>query len=185
LFLAADLSAETRRALVAKLEGWRDRMPGRVVPPPNWHLTLRFLGDVAELDFDKLVYGMSNTDLGTSFSITFGKLGAFPRPERATVLWLGVKRGEEQLNQLARRVEEAVDNAGFPAEDRPFRAHLTLSRIRPTDNISQMLAQAIEVDVKGRIDAVTLFRSHLGKGGATYEQLEHFPLQGVRPRTKG
>ena len=79
LFLAADLSAETRRALVAKLADWRDRMPGRVVPPPNWHLTLRFLGDVAELDFDKLVHRMSTADLGTAFSITFGTFGAFIR----------------------------------------------------------------------------------------------------------
>lgn len=176
LFLAADLSAETRRALVAKLADWRDRMPGRVVPPPNWHLTLRFLGDVAELDFDKLVHRMSTADLGTAFSITFGTFGAFPRAERATVLWLGMKRGEEQLNQLARSVEEAVDNAGFPAEDRPFRAHLTLSRIRPPQDVSRILARVDGVEVKHRVDAVTLFRSHLGKGGATYEQLEHFPL---------
>ena len=177
LFLAADLSADTRRALLAKLEAPLERMPGRVTPPPNWHLTLRFLGEVAQPDYDRLLYEMSIASLGEPFSITFGGLGAFPRPARATVLWLGASHGDGDLSQLAARVEEAVGHAGFPVEDRPFRAHLTLSRIRPAENVTRILDNSGLVGVKHRIGAVTLFKSHLGAGGATYEPLERFPLR--------
>ena len=176
LFLAADLSADTRRALLAKLEDLLSRMPGRRVPPPNWHLTMRFLGDVDRVSYEKLVYELSEADLGSPFGVTFGNPGAFPRPARATVLWLGIDRGEERLVLVADRVEEAVLRAGFPPEDRPFRAHLTLSRIRPPENVNALLDGREPLGVKTQIEAVTLFRSHLGPAGATYEALDTFPL---------
>lgn len=176
LFLAVDLSLEARSALVARLEGALDRMPGRAVPPPNWHLTLRFLGDVTEVAYDRLVHGIGKADLGAGFGVTFGELGAFPRPRRATVLWLGVEGGDDRLKLLAHRVEEAVKDSGFPAEDRPFRSHLTLSRIRPPEDVSALLDGGERVGVRAEVDALTLFRSNLGRGGATYEVLDRFPL---------
>lgn len=177
LFVAAPLTGEARHALAALL---RDRvpdgLPGRPVPPPNWHLTLRFLGDVDEVGSDRLAAGLDRADLGAPFTIVWGGLGAFPRPARATVLWIGTAQGGPALAALAAAVEEAVQSAGFPSEERPFRGHLTLSRIRPDRDVRSLLAAVPPAGIAMQVERVVLYRSHLGPGGARYEQVEEFPL---------
>ncbi|MDF1595594.1 MAG: RNA 2',3'-cyclic phosphodiesterase [Acidimicrobiia bacterium] len=177
LFIGVDLRSDTRQALAALLtEHAQGRLPGRVVPPMNWHLTLRFLGEVGAVEFDRLLMELASARLGAPFDIGFDGLGAFPRSERATVLWVGINEGESQLQRLAGVVEEGVAGAGFPSEDRPFRAHLTLSRIRPPQDVSTLIAGTSPVRVRMLVDEVTLFRSHLEHGETRYEVLESFGL---------
>ncbi|MDH5372463.1 MAG: RNA 2',3'-cyclic phosphodiesterase, partial [Acidimicrobiia bacterium] len=129
LFVGVDLSTEARHALVAQLDAAiGGALPGTVVPPPNWHLTLRFLGDVDPVGYDRLLMELAGADLGPAFEVALDGLGAFPRTARATVLWTGVSDGSDPLNRLAGRVEKACVGAGFGPEERPFHAHLTLSR---------------------------------------------------------
>ena len=177
LFLAVPLGDDARHALAARI---RDAvpagLPGRAVPPRNWHLTLRFLGDVGPVAADRLAGVLDESDLGGAFEVTWGGLGAFPRPKRATVLWVGASAGDEEMAALAAAVEEAVQRAGFAAEDRPFRLHLTLSRMRPDCDVRALLADAPPAGVTMPVDRVVLYRSHLGRGGARYEEIEEFPL---------
>jgi 2'-5' RNA ligase len=105
-------------------------------------------------------------------------MGAFPRAKRATVLWLAVAKGQTRLEEVAAEVEEAVQAAGFPAEDRPFRAHLTLSRIRPPVDVTGPIGSFPGASLGWRCRSVVVYRSHLGRGGARYEPLETFPLNG-------
>lgn len=174
LFLAVGLSDLARGDVVAALDGFA--IPGSLVRPAGWHLTLRFLGSADEVATDRVTAAVAQSRLGAAFAMTLEGLGAFPNPRRATVIWLGVTRGEERLHQLADLCEEAAQTAGFPPEDRPFHPHLTLSRVRPTENVVDLLAQDPSPPVRTRVDRVTLFRSHLGQGGAVYEPLEEFPL---------
>jgi 2'-5' RNA ligase len=147
-----------------------------VVRPENWHVTLRFLGDVDAVQRDRVVAALDEEDLGERFLVTWGELGAFPRARRATVLWLGLERGSAELEALAVVAEAASARAGFPPEDRPFRAHLTLSRIRPHQDVSALLDGVAPLDVAMEVDRIVLYRSHLGRGGARYEAVEEFPL---------
>jgi 2'-5' RNA ligase len=177
LFLAAPLTAEARQALSAIV---RDRvpagLPGRPVPPRNWHVTLRFLGDVDAVGADRIAAAVDAADLGLPFSVTWGRMGAFPRPRRATVLWIGLADGAEPFAALAASVEEASRAAGFGPEDRPFRAHLTLARVRPDRDVRDLVEGFTPAGVAMPIDRVTLYRSLLGRGGARYEAVEEFPL---------
>ena len=177
LFLAAPLTEEARHVLSRGIrEAVPHGLPGRVVRPENWHLTLRFLGDVDELAVDRLLANLDEAELGDPLSIRWGGLGAFPRASRATVLWLGVERGSEELTRLAGLAEAAVVSAGFDSEDRPFRAHLTLSRIRPPRDVSDLIGQVRPFGLVMPVDRIVLYRSHLGRGGARYEELEGFRL---------
>src|SRR6266508_1435690 len=128
LFLAVPLTERARSQIVAALPP----LPGRLVPPQNWHFTLRFLGDTDPAMRDAVAAALRTAKLGRQFSIRFSGLGAFPRPKRARIIWLGVNGGASQLTALAETVESTVRHAGFPAEQRPFKPHLTLSRIEPT-----------------------------------------------------
>jgi 2'-5' RNA ligase len=125
---------------------------------------------------DRVLAEVDRAPLPPPFSVRWAGLGAFPRPQRATVLWLGADRGAEESARLADRVEEAVEAAGFAAEERPFKAHLTLSRIRPHQDVSALLEHVAPLEVSMPVDRVVLYESHLGRGGARYEAVEEFPL---------
>lgn len=179
LFLAVGLPDDLRHALAAHLTAATDGrpLPGRPVRPENWHLTLRFLGPVDEVAADVLSGALDQADLGGPFAIGFGGLGAFPRPARATVLWLAITEGAEAVSELAAVVERVAVDAGLSPEERPFHVHLTLSRIRPHQDVRPVVARVPAFPRRLAVDAVTLYRSHLGRGGARYQEEERFPLR--------
>lgn len=177
LFLAISLTDEARHAIVHHLMSHLARpLPGRPVRPELWHLTLRFLGEVEEVDGDRIMREVDAADRGPAFDVRWGSLGAFPRPRRANVLWLGVDQGDAEAQRLAAVVEEAVEAAGFPPEDRPYRSHLTLSRIRPDQDVTAVLEAVPPLGLAMAVDRVVLYRSHLGPGGPRYEEVESFSL---------
>ncbi len=177
LFLGIPLPDGPRGALVAHLgAAFGGRLPGRAVPPANWHLTLRFLGDTEADRHRALVDGLRGAALGPAFDLGFAGLGAFPRPARATVLWVGVGEGERAVKALAAVVEDAARAAGFAPEEKPFSPHLTVSRLNPSADLRREIAAAPPFAARMRVDAVTLFRSHLGGGPPRYERMEEFAL---------
>jgi len=174
--VAVPVPDEVRHRIVAVLGAAVDHVPGRVVRPGNWHITLRFLGEIGELEYDLLVSRLAEAELGERFRLRWGGLGAFPRAERATVLWIGPDRGETALSALAEAVDAAVDRAGFPPEDRPFNPHLTLSRLRPVEDVSVLVGGTAPFGITMEVDRVTVYQSRLGSGGAAYRILEEIPL---------
>jgi len=178
LFLAVPLSDEVRSALAAHLMAVRkdQPLPGKPVPPPNWHVTLRFLGPTDDVAYDRLLASLAEADFDEPFSVTFGGLGAFPRAARATVLWLAIEGGSDRLERLASHAEHATQQAGFAPEDRPFHAHLTLSRIRPHQDVRSLIEEVAPFPMPLPVERLVLYRSHLGRGGARYGELESFAL---------
>lgn len=178
LFLAAALSDDVRHALAAFVDDHSDDrpLPGRPVDPDNWHITLRFLGRTEPMQRDLVLADIDQHVMQGPFTLSFGGLGAFPRPGRATVLWLGIEQGVDELDALADRCEAAAQVAGFPAEDRPFHPHVTLSRIRPWQDIRSLVERFPPFPATQRVESITLFRSVLGRGGARYEIVDSVPL---------
>ncbi len=170
------MTDELRHGLAAFLEAKAAPFPGKPVPPANWHLTLRFLGATKEPDRDRVLAFLDQDALTLPFVLGFGALGAFSRPARATVLWMGVRRGAEELAELAGRCEEAAQAAGLEPEDRPFHPHLTLSRIQPRQDVSVLVDRVPSFPLSQEVDRITLFRSLLGTGGARYEVVDEVPL---------
>lgn len=179
LFLAVEIPGDAREALDAHLRGALGArpLPGRVVAPASWHLTLRFLGDTPPERRAAVERAMEESDPGAGFALGFGRLGAFPRPARASVLWLGVTEGAAPLRALAAAVETAARRAGFPAEPRAFSPHLTLSRIRPARDVRAVVGRVPAFPGRIAVDEVVLFRSRLGPGGARYDAVARFPLR--------
>jgi 2'-5' RNA ligase len=175
VFAAVPLPAEVRLALDDKLQ--QHQLPGKVAPPENWHLTLRFLGNVEEVSYQRFLAALDTADLGQRFRVALSRLGAFPNPKRATVLWVGLSQGLDELGELALTAEEAAQTAGLPAEERPFRPHLTLSRIRPQVDVSSLLEAFGDTGIGWRCETMVVYRSHLGSEGARYEPLEIFNLR--------
>ncbi|MFH1103880.1 MAG: RNA 2',3'-cyclic phosphodiesterase [Actinomycetota bacterium] len=176
VFVAVPLDEETRHRLAHLVRTRVAVMPGRAVPPENWHLTLRFLGEIDDVQLDRLRAALDAADLGPAFQVRWGTLGAFPRPSRAGVLWIGLEGDPDPLHSLSEGVDEALEVAGHAPEDRPFRPHLTICRMRPEEDVRSVVGDGAPLGVPMRVDRVAVFESRLGRGGAKYAVLEEYLL---------
>jgi 2'-5' RNA ligase len=186
LFVAAELDEAVRRqaaAVAATLRAAGDadgRRSVSWVAPENLHFTLQFIGEVEPDTAGRIVDGLSPSLDLPAFDVTIGGVGTFPPSGPPRVVWLGVTGGGAQLAALARAVNERLDALRVPREDRAFRAHLTLGRVKgPTGlRFREALAAARDTAV-GRctIDRVTLFESRLSPRGSTYAVVATSPLR--------
>lgn len=160
LFFGIPVPERTAVKIAAQLP--RD-LPGRLVAPGKWHFTLRFIGSVRAEERDRLADALSTMDPGPSFRVRFGKLGAFPNPRRARVLWVGITQGATQLERIARKVEDVARMNGMPPETRPFRPHLTIARIEPAASVVELVRSSIPVQGEMEVREVVLYRSTSGR----------------------
>ena len=174
VFAAVPLPPEIRMALADRTSVLG--IPGRLVPPENWHLTLRFLGIVDEVTYERFLAGMNEIEDMSRFPIRLGSLGGFPNERKATVLWADVIEGVETLARLNEIAEEAARAAGLDPEERPYQPHLTLSRIRPPQDIGALTTETF--DLRWSCREIVVYQSELGEGGVIYEPLETFTLFG-------
>lgn len=178
LFLAVALDDETRHALASFVSApSAPSIPGRRVPPPNWHLTLRFLGRSTTLQ-QEMVLARLEQELGTGpFTVGFGGLGAFPYPQKATVVWLAIAHGGQELEELAVACERAAVASGYDPEERPYHPHLSLARVRPPQDLSQLIADYRAFPGRLRVDSVVLYESITGSAGARYAEIDRVHLK--------
>jgi 2'-5' RNA ligase len=107
-----------------------------------------------------------------------GGIGAFPSLERPRTLWAGLARGGEELVALGRRVNAAIDAAGFERADKPFRPHLTLGRVREgARGLEALRAYAPPPPPPpARLDRIVVMKSDLHPSGARYTALREVRL---------
>lgn len=97
--------------------------------PEQMHLTLAFFASVPDRSLDRLAENL--LDAGRSvpaFTCGLHGAGAFPHPDAAAVLWLGVEDGTDQLARLSRKARSAGSRAGAAPDGKAFHPHLTLAR---------------------------------------------------------
>ena len=101
----------------------------------NYHITLRFLGDIVKSKIEDIDRILANVALAQQpFSIEIGGIGAFPSMNRPRVLWIGLTQGAQATEHLAKLINRELKKIGFP-NDRRFHPHLTLARLRDRVNL--------------------------------------------------
>ena len=167
LFVGIDLPWDLRHRIAALATS--GIQGARWVPPENFHLTLRFIGEVppdrAE-DIDMALAALR----GKGFALTLAGVGTFSKSGRANALWVGVERNPA-LEHLQGKIETALRRVGLEQERRRFQPHVTLARL---DNAPEFkLVEFVRAHNLFRAEPVavehfTLFSSLLGKEQAVY-----------------
>lgn len=167
LFVALDLPWELRQR-VAMLAG--AGIPGaRWVPPENYHLTLRFIGEMPGFRAEEIDQALAGLK-ARGFALTLAGVGTFHKGGRNVSLWVGAERNPS-LDLLQSKIETALQRCGLEPERRRFTPHITLARL---DNAPEAkLAAFVQANNLFRAEPVpvehfTLFSSRLGKDQAVY-----------------
>jgi 2'-5' RNA ligase len=185
LFVAVELdeavraaAATTARELEVRLG---DGVRARWVPASNLHLTVRFIGHVAEERVPVVLQTLSSPLTIAPFDIELSGCGRFPPRGAPRVLWIGLTRGVSNLASLHAEFNRRLGPLGYEPEARAFSVHLTLARIREArvnaKDVDRMLATVQTGAMKQRIASVTIFESRLSPSGPRYLSLRELPLQ--------
>jgi RNA 2',3'-cyclic 3'-phosphodiesterase len=148
------------------------------VDPGNFHLTLRFIGEVDEgiaTDVDEALLRLK----ARPFSLQLAGAGVFGG-DKPRQLWVGVER-EPALNTLQGKIEQALIRVGLPPEPRKYAPHVTLARLwQPKRaDIQQFLTANAQFRAEPlRIDRFSLIASYPTKAGSVYEDQADYELQG-------
>jgi 2'-5' RNA ligase len=183
-FVAAPISQEVlaaARDLQQFLQRGGHRL--RYVAPENLHFTLKFLGEISPEEAQRAGSALHIVrDEFSPFQVSVGSLGGFPNLRTPRVLWIGVDAGAEEMERLARRVDEICAKVGLEGDTKPFRSHLTIARSRERRPKSFSIPKrALDIRLgEMMVDRVILFRSDLGPEGAKYTPLSEILLGGGR-----
>jgi 2'-5' RNA ligase len=182
-FIAIELPEELRESIASRTAALR-RCPAGVkwVRPENIHLTLKFLGKTPEGDVPNMQKELSGALQGIQgFCLRVRGAGTFPGPRRPRVIWVGVE-DSEALVRVHERVEQCMAGLGYPPEERRFRAHLTIGRVKDAGGMRTLMRE-LEVlcnEEFGSVEVknVSFMKSELHPSGARHERLFAVELAG-------
>lgn len=184
LFVAVLLPSDARKSL-SRIQNTLRRLVGGSgiawVAEDNFHITMKFLGDQPPDSVPTVSAALEAAVQGYApFEIHLEGLGAFPRIERPSALWVGVREGAESLNQLQSSLEESLQNVGLPTDDRPFHGHVTIGRVKRAATGLRAAFEACGAAeiAEVRVDAIALMESELRSDGAHYTEVARMPLKG-------
>lgn len=147
----------------------------------NLHLTLKFLGWVKDQELDHIIAETGKAAAKTgSFKAAFSGLGAFPDGKSIRVIWVGTVKGGDELCRLAKDLEETLSKAGYRKEEREFKPHLTIGRVKEKQRLEKLKEkiESLKAENFGEalIDRIYIMKSTLTRKGPIYEIIKEVKL---------
>jgi 2'-5' RNA ligase len=184
VFCAVELPQEVRRQLEEHILKLRETIPDAAASwsrVENIHPTLKFFGNVA-LDQIPAISAAAERMVAefSAFTIGIGNTGVFPRPSRPQVLWIGVSDPAGKLSALQERFENECAAEGFPKENRAYRPHLTIARIRRPEGARRLADTHLQMNFPTtniELNELILFRSELSPKGSKYSAISKHPIR--------
>jgi RNA 2',3'-cyclic 3'-phosphodiesterase len=188
VFCAVELPPQVRARAADHAARLRDRSTKVRASWPradNLHLTLKFLGEIAQARVEALSNAASRAARSIQpFDLTLEGAGAFPPRGSPRVLWLGINDSSGGLVKLQSQLEDECEAAGFAREERPFHPHLTLARIRAPQGARELARVHQETGfaaIEFPVTELVVMRSELGAGGSRYTEISRHGLGVIQP----
>jgi 2'-5' RNA ligase len=179
-FLAIELPHEIKNELGKIQKRLKPKIEGvRWTRPEGIHLTLKFFGSVPGNDHANISNAARAAIKGVKpFSLELGTIGAFPGPTRPRVIWIGIGGQTQALIELQKILDRNFQQIGFPPEDRAFKPHLTLGRLKVPGSavgFPKVLEEGKSYQAGSFLcGGLILFRSDLKPDGAVYTKLDEY-----------
>ena len=177
--MAVPVVGELRASLAAAVEGWKADprlVDWRWTDPDGWHVTLAFVGAVDPTDVGAIADAVGHVAARVPpLRLEADRVGAFPSPGRARVLWCGLGDPSDRLVALMTAVRDALG----VVSDEVVQPHVTVARrLRRPSDVRAFLKSVKPPAGSMTVDHVEVLRSHLGGGPARYETLAAITLGG-------
>ena len=161
-------------------------LPGlRWVPPENYHVTLRFLGDLDGRALDDVDAALAAIS-APAFSLRLAGVGHFAAAGRVKAIWAGVEK-EPALHHLQGKVESAMARAGLRPERQTYRPHVTLAYVKAALGAARLqpylAAHNLFRSPGFAVSHFTLFASLTGGEHSFYRAERSYALALALPRT--
>jgi len=186
LFVAISLPENVKDEIEKAQKELRTALPGEFVrwtKREQFHLTLKFLGNVAESRVAELIDAVRVACLGfAALQLRAERIGFFPDMRFPRVAWAWVHDGKDVLPRLQQAIEANVKNFSLEKSEQKFTGHVTLGRIQSIHRrqaeilAKQALNMADRFFGEWMADKVELIRSELLPGGSRYTTLAAIPL---------
>jgi len=179
-FISVDLDEPSiRERIITAQKGLLEtRAQLKLVDPEIMHLTLRFLGEIPQPTVEQVKNAMDAVHF-PAFEVEFLGLGAFPNLKRINVVWVGIKRGQEQLDEIFRQLEPKLRQSGLPADNKGFSPHLTIARVKSglnRDALADYVSSKADLEFgKILVRGVRLKKSTLTSKGPIYTTIHEVP----------
>ena len=149
------------------------------VKPAALHVTIKFLGEVDEVEVDALRERLAPPVNVPPFDLEWRGIGTFPSNRHPRALWLGVSDGGASLARIETEISRRVAGSAVQLDERALLPHLTLGRVKMAGagiDWPKILKAAEVRHVSSHIDRVVLYRSRLSQHGPHYTELVSAPL---------
>jgi 2'-5' RNA ligase len=167
IFVAVELPADVRKKIGELIDQLKSAgATVKWVEEQNLHLTLKFIGEVADKEIDRWLGSIEEKVGGTgAFEIKLEGMGTFPEGKQPRVVWVGVSQGQDKLENLARWLDE-----------KEFVSHATIGRIKTHKGVDKLVERvrsfkSSEFGVV-RIDKILVMKSTLTPKGPVYEKIK-------------
>lgn len=173
LFVALRPPPDVRQLLLGLMGGvlgarWQD--------DDQLHITLRYIGEVAMPVAEDVAAALGGIH-APPLRLLLKGVGCFDKHDRPNALWAGIAP-HDAITTLHKKIDHALVRIGLPSEARAYRPHITIARLNrsagPVDGF--LTAQAALSSAPFDITHMTLFESHLGGEGPSYEAIGRWPL---------
>lgn len=180
-FIAVELPKEIGQKLALLQEELKKQNADvKWVEAKNIHLTLKFLGEIEDEIVDSLYEIMQEVAKDKkAFSLRICSMGAFPKTEAPRVIWVGIDRGDKEIKEIAKELEEKIYKIGVAKEKRDFSSHITIARVRSSLNRIKLIealkvlkSKMCENNLEFTVNKITLLKSTLTPKGPIYEALK-------------
>lgn len=143
------------------------------VEPENLHLTLFFLGEQSPKIIERVQAVMSTISF-KSFTMKLEGLGAFPSHERPRVIWVGVTKGFEEVQEIYRSLRPKLQAIPLRLEsEETFVPHITIARVKFSGYAMKRVIVSLKDVELGfqEVRSIKLKKSTLTPRGPIYETL--------------
>ena len=180
LFTAINLSERSKNLINNKIEIVQKNIEEKVkwVKKENWHITIKFLGEVEETNLAKIKNKIKEIKKFEKFYFQINKIGAFPNLNYPKVIYLGIDSGKEKLIEINKEMEKKLAELNFEKEKRAYTPHITVGRSKDYTDNSNLASSLKEfhkknhfINIYSYVDKISLMKSELTPKGPKYEEI--------------